>query len=335
MSATVGMFSRWQPDYAAHKIATFPVRISSDEKKPAVKNYGRMGLSASASLVPKFADADAFGFMAGDRSNVTVLDVDTKDERVLSDALNRHGKTPVIVRSASGNYQGWYRHNGERRKIRPWRDLPIDLLGAGYVVAPPSIAQKGQYQFIEGGLDDLGQLPVLRNVDVVKPVKGAKVGERNKRLWEHCMRHAHHVDSFDVLLDVARTFNDNCEPPMEDGEVISVAQSAWGYTERGENRFGQHGAWFPLDEVKKLLSESEADMKRIDQDAALLLMFMRAHQGRDATFMCANGLTETFGWRRQRLGEARARLIEIGYFKPVRQAGYRTAALFQWTKRSL
>jgi Primase C terminal 1 (PriCT-1) len=41
------------------------------------------------------------------------------------------------------------------------------------------------------------------------------------------MRHANHVDGFDTLLDVARTFNDNCEPPMGDSEVMSVAQSAW------------------------------------------------------------------------------------------------------------
>jgi Bifunctional DNA primase/polymerase, N-terminal/Primase C terminal 1 (PriCT-1) len=333
MSATVGMFSRWQPEYAAHKIATFPVRISSAEKKPAVKNYTRMGLSASAKLVPRFADADAFGFMAGNRSNVTVLDVDSKDEAVLSDALNRHGRTPVIVRSGSGNYQAWYRHNGERRSIKPWRGLPIDLLGGGYVVAPPSISTKGQYQFIEGSLDDLHQLPVLRNVDVVKPVKWAKEGERNKRLWEHCMRNAHHVDSLDVLLDVARTFNDNCEPPMEDSEVISAAQSAWSYTERGENRFGQHGAWFPLDEVRKFLSENEDAKKSLDQDAALLLMFMRAHQGPDATFMCANGLAEKLGWNRKRFGGARARLIELGHFKPVRQAGRGHPALFRWQRK--
>ena len=95
------------------------------------------------------------------------------------------------------------------------------------------------------------------------------------------MRHANHVDGFDTLLDVARTFNDNCEPPMEDSEVMTVAQSAWRITERGDNRFGQHGAWFPLDEVNRMID---------DQDAFFLLAFLRAHQGPDATFMCTNGL---------------------------------------------
>ena len=122
-----------------------------------------------------------------------------RTRRFSSDALNRHGPTPVIVRSGSGNYQAWYRHKGERRSIRPWPGLPIDLLGGGYVVAPPSISTKGQYQFLQGSLDDLHRLPVLRNADVVKPVKGAKDGERGEQLFRHCMKNARHVDSFDDL----------------------------------------------------------------------------------------------------------------------------------------
>ena len=159
-------------------------------------------------------------------------------------------------------------------------------------IAPPSAVAKGRYRFIEGTLDDVHRLPPLRNLDLPKPIEQ---GSRNNELWRHCMSNAPHVDSFDGLLDVARTFNDDCLPPMEDIEVISVATSAWGYTERGENRFGQHGAWFPLDEVNRL----------IDPDAFYLLAFLRAHQGPDATFMCANGLAEKFGWRRHRLAEAR------------------------------
>ncbi len=320
MNRAIGLFPRWQPEYAARNIATFPVRIGADDKRPAVKHYDQIGLPASAQLATKFANDNAFGFMVGKRSKITVLDIDDKGERTLVAALDRHGATPILVRSGSGNHQAWYRHNGEHRLIRPWRGLPIDLLGAGFVVAPPSISTKGQYEFIQGGLDDLERLPVLRNLDLEKP-EGAKQGARNNQLWQHCMRHANHVDGFDTLLDVARTFNDDCEPPMEDSEVMSVAQSAWRITERGDNRFGLHGAWFPLDEVNRMID---------DQDAFFLLAFLRAHQGPDATFMCTNRLGDRFGWHRIRLANARSRLIEMGYFKPVRQAGYRTAALFRW-----
>ena len=76
-------------------------------------------------------------------------------------------RPPLVVGSGSGKYHAYYRHNGERRRIRPWRGLPIDLLGeGGLVVAPPSKATEGrQYEIIQGGLDDLDRLPVLRDLD--------------------------------------------------------------------------------------------------------------------------------------------------------------------------
>jgi hypothetical protein len=300
------------------------VLISADDKRPAVKHYKKVGLPGSAQLAMRFENDNAFGFMVGDRTKLTILDVDTPDERVLTRALNRHGHSPIIVRTGSGKFHAYYRHNREHRLIRPWPDRPIDLLGAGFVVAPPSTTEKGKYQFIQGSLDDLDQLPVLRNLDLPK-AEGAKQGARNNQLFRHCMKNAPHVDSFDDLLDVARTFNDNCEPPMEETEVMTVASNAWGYEQRGENRFGKHGAWFPLDEVGRMIDGN--------QDAALLLMFLRANQGPDATFMCANGLADTFGWRRQRFAEAKHRLIEMGYLKVLRQAGPQTPALYRWGRR--
>jgi Bifunctional DNA primase/polymerase, N-terminal/Primase C terminal 1 (PriCT-1) len=318
-----GLFPQWQQEYAQRGIATFPVTA---KKMPAVRGYLRAGLTGSQAMVSKFADAPALGFATDHRNGVTVLDVDTQQESVLAQALGRHGHTPLIVRTGSGKFHAYFRHNGERRRIRPWRGLPIDLLGAGgFVVAPPSSVERGSYQFIHGSLDDIRRLPVLRDLDLEKP-EGAKDGARNNQLWRHCMRNAHHVDSFDDLLDVARTFNENCQPPMEDIEVISVANSAWSYTERGQNRFGQHGAWFPLDEVNRMIDGN--------QDAAILLMFLRAHQGPDATFMCANGLADKFGWHRIRLTNARRSLIDLGYFKALRQAGPNRPALYRWTRRA-
>jgi hypothetical protein len=336
MSAAMSRFSDAQPIYAEHGIVTFPVTV---EKKPAIRNFLKMGPKASKDLTTsKQANAPAIGFATNQRNGITVLDVDTTDEKVLADAVDRHGYTPLIARTGSGKFHAYYRHNGERRTIRPWSGRPIDLLGrGGFVVAPPSRVTKGKYCFIEGSLDDVSRLPTLRNLDLSEPTlisipdvlrqKPTVIteGQRNTELWRHCMRAGHHVDSFDALLDVARTFNqDHCEPPMEDSRVISTAKSVWGYTQRGLNRFGQHGAWFPIDEVHRLIDG--------DQDVALLLMFMRAQQGPDATFMCANGLAEKFDWTRKRLADARSRLIELGYMAVLRNAGPKAPALFRWRR---
>jgi hypothetical protein len=322
------VFGDAQPIYAEHGIATFPV---TQLKVPAVRNYLKMGLDTSRGLVIKFSDEPAIGFATKPRNGVTILDIDTSDEKVLADVLDRHGHTPLIARTGSGKFHAYYRHNGERRKIRPWRNLPIDLLGSGgFVVAPPSEVAKGSYTFIEGTLDDVALLPTLHSLDLPQPKQPSAIeGERNSKLWEHCMRQAHHVDTFDELLDVARTFNDNCLPPLEDAEVISAAQSAWKYTESGRNYFGQHAAWFPKDEVNQLVSQC----KTADQlDALGLLLFLRANQGPDATFMFTNSLAGRFSVAPKRLAKVRRWLIEIGYIKCVRRAGRGCPALFRWAK---
>ena len=56
-----GVFAEWQPRYAQHRVATFPV----ENKIPCVRNWKKVGLKASTQLALKFAAADAFGFQCG------------------------------------------------------------------------------------------------------------------------------------------------------------------------------------------------------------------------------------------------------------------------------
>jgi hypothetical protein len=153
------IFSTWQPIYAERGIATFPV---SADKRPSIRGWQKVGLRYSAQLADKFADADALGYVTGKRSNVTVLDIDTVEEKVAEDAIRRHGQPGIVTRTASGKFHHLYRYNGERRRIRPWPDRPIDLLGDnGYALAAPSKLEKGSYEIIHGHLDDLDRLTPL------------------------------------------------------------------------------------------------------------------------------------------------------------------------------
>jgi Bifunctional DNA primase/polymerase, N-terminal/Primase C terminal 1 (PriCT-1) len=335
-----GIFSRWQPRYAEHGIATFPVRIEGKDKRPLSKGYQRTGIRGSAALASKFTQADAFGLMLGAHNKIEIVDVDTKDERALSDALSTYGNSPVVSRTASGGgFHVWYRHSPEawkhypaaRREVRPDPSKPFDFLAAGMMVAPPSIGPLGQYEFIEGGLDNLGRLkplaspvPPRRLPDgseaVLLPSLPVARGTRNNRAWRFAMQTAKAATSFEQLLGDVAAFNQRCEPPMEKEEVMSVCESAWRYTQNNQNRFGQHGAYFPTDEVVSMLR---------DQDALVLLAFLRAKQGPWSTFMVANGLTEVLGWRRHRLAAARTRLIEMNYIAPVRQAGKGVPAVYK------
>lgn len=130
----MGVFAEWQPQYAERNIATFPVR----DKRPAIRGYLKVGARGSSELAKKYPTANAFGF-ACEQAGVTVLDVDSPDEQIFADALAEFGHTPLLIRSGSGNHQAWYARNGERRRIRPNPDRPIDILGGGFVVAPPGL----------------------------------------------------------------------------------------------------------------------------------------------------------------------------------------------------
>jgi hypothetical protein len=322
-AAPCGIFPKWQPIYAEHSIATFPV---SAAKRPAIRGWQKVGLRGSTQLATKFMNAEALGYVTGKRSNVTVLDIDTADEKVAEDAMRRHGQPGIVTRTASGKFHLLYRYAGERRRIRPWRGLPIDVLGDnGFALAAPSKLAAGSYEIIHGRLDDLDRLePMRARVEpVAEHPHATKKGARNNALWQHCMRHARHCDDLDAMIDAAQTFNESCQPPMEKGEMMKVAESAWDYTERGANRFGQHGAWFPIEEVATMAAEP---------DAFALLAFLRANNGPWATFMCTNTLAEKFKWDLRRLQAARSRLIELGYMTPVRQAGRNRPALFRWAE---
>ena len=331
-----GIFAGAQADYAVHGIATFPI---GPDKRPLVKCYDRIGLRYSATLAqdPAFASATGIGFVAGSRSRITVIDIDSRDDRELARALDRHGQTPLIARTPSGGAHLYYRWNGERRQIKPWKGTPVDLLGGGLAILPPTISTKGPYRFIEGTICDLDRLaPAVIEKSSQQPrqpphaaptEEPVQRGNRNTSLFRHCMRQAHHCDCHDDLLDVARTFNGNIAEPLDDEEVVRVARQVWRYTEAGQNRFGQHGAWFPTAEANELI--------RTDQDALILLTFLRANEKPDATFMIANGLAQTLGWRRQRLAEARARLVENGYITVVREAFTGSPALYRWAETQL
>jgi len=71
-----GVFAEWQPRYAKHGVATFPVQ----NKRPRIHHWQKAGLLGSSQLAMKFADADAFGFQCGKRNRITLIDIDSRDE---------------------------------------------------------------------------------------------------------------------------------------------------------------------------------------------------------------------------------------------------------------
>ncbi|CAK7257724.1 MULTISPECIES: bifunctional DNA primase/polymerase [unclassified Shinella] len=244
----MGAFAEWQPRYAEHGIVTFPVVVDEKRKKPAIQGYLKIGLPTSGQLVMKFPEHDALG-LACKRNRISVLDVDTTDERELADGLARHGQTPFIVRSGSGHFQAWYRNSGESRRIRPDPTRPVDILGNGYVVAPPSMGARGRYQIIQGNMDDLDRLPKMINVAPITgrgedlsarktqsgpDLAGMHQGSgRNNTLFSRALRQAHVASTKEELIQMVSQANQQFAQPLPADEVLSVSHSAWKYKEAG------------------------------------------------------------------------------------------------------
>jgi hypothetical protein len=324
-----GIFATWQPAYAEAGIATFPVR----NKRPAVKGYLKAGLKASGQFRDKFQDDDAFGF-ACRPNHITVLDIDDPDERLLCDALSEFGPTPIIVRSGSGNHQAWYRNAGEKRRIRPDPLRPIDILGDGFVVAPPSDGKRQPYELIQGSLADLGSLPRMRRIEAPEDPFAAHsaatasvtpIGQRNDALFRHCMMKARSCRKIDELMEIAvQTNNNSFYEPLPDSEVLRVVASAWSKQLSGQNWFGEgRRVAFSHEEIDNLLFA--------DPDAfALLTILKRNHWGRN--FFAANAMAKMMpggGWTVKRLAGARKRLEISGEIKVLRDASsYHGPALY-------
>lgn len=323
----MGAFAEWQPQYAAHGIVTFPVTIDENRKAPAVKGYLKLGSNVSQQLAIKFPAHDALG-LACKRNRITVLDVDTTDERVLADGLSRHGRTPFIVRSGSGHYQAWYRHGGERRRVRPDPLQPIDILGDGYVVAPPSRGAKGRYQIIEGKLDDLDNLPRMFHPhdeaapepssvgDTLKESTFGRSGEgnRNDLLWRHCMKVIRGCSKVEELLEKAMDHNrSQFYEPLSDSEVLKVVASAMSYEAQGKNWFG-HGARVVMNH--SIVDDLAAKEPRA---FALLSLLMRHHWGRP--FKLTKAYAASIGWAVNTLREARDILIKLELIECIHEGG--------------
>lgn len=320
-----GTFATWQPEYAARGLATFPYTASSADKKPLVRGYGKIGIQRSQQLALKM-DADGLACMAGSRNKLTVIDIDARGaegERLLAEAQRTFGRSRLITRTGRHGFHAYYKHNGEARRIRPDIRRPIDILGAGAIVLPPSRGLISNYEIIEGQLDDLKHLKSLQNnVAADCPaddLRSAVVGERDTKFWPYIKRYANQASTYEDLLDHARELNEMMATPLPDAQLVAKCQHWWRKTERGENKWGV-GQFTTIDHslIDEILMK--------DSDAFTLLMVLRRHHwGRP--FAMANEMHAIMpdgGWRRQRFTAARDRLVnQWKLVREIRPASFR------------
>ncbi len=335
----MGVYGDWQPIYAEAGLVTFPVDI--ERKAPAVGNWLKAGAKASATWAsrPGLANSLGLGLVCGKRNRLTVLDIDEPDENLLADAFSQFGASPVVIRTASGKFHAWYRHNGETRKIKGVIEgRAVDLLGAGgMAIAPPSVSSKGAYQFVQGGLADVENLPLLRNLpdgmactqpqkilktDVAPLAGSVPVGTRNDYLFKLCLREARSVADGDALRLFALNVNQSGDwEPLPVDEVLRTATSAWEKQASGCNWVGSGAKLvLPVTEFDRFFFPPDNKPNPVASDAYYLLSILRRLHFDKDSFVCANAMRGRLGWTLVRLQRARQFLEQSGFLVLIRPA---------------
>ncbi|MEY8842218.1 bifunctional DNA primase/polymerase, partial [Cribrihabitans sp. XS_ASV171] len=241
MNAPARIYAQHSEAYAAAGLPAFPV--DTRHKRPAVKGWqsATPNKARAWASVEKLGGADGLGIVMGKPSGLIEIDVDAVGDAWLAVAVERFGETPITIRTASGKAKLWYRHNGEGRHIRPFEGQPIDVLGSGFTIAPPSWREDlaAFYAFRTGGLEALDQLPSINpealDTGVQRGAERVTQGQRNDSLWRYCMAQARHCDDVEALIDVAGTWASAFPDPLNRAEVERCARSAWGYETTGRN----------------------------------------------------------------------------------------------------
>jgi hypothetical protein len=324
MAAFVDAASAW----AAAGIVPLPV--SPTGKGWMVKHPETFRRPAAMALAakPRFAAAN-LGFMCGSHNRLTVVDIDSPEDAELQHALETYGESPIIVSTPSGGRHVYYAHNDEPRRVRLDERHPIDMLGGGLCVAPPSTRPSGaSYAWLRGGLADIanGNLPQIRSGAVrdnprVNPLAGPRVqkGERNAQLFRYCRQIVGYCDDLDQLIDASRTWADSkCAEPLREAEIVATANSVWKYR-GGRKRVMQNIIEGPL--YQRLIA---------DVEVWALYAYLATENGPAAQFMVADGLALARNWPRRMVPRARRALLGMGAIKCVRYPRKGVPALYRW-----
>ena len=316
-----------------------PIPLGGDDGKVPLVRWKRwkhpLGRQSLGQLADKHPTANV-GVLTG-LSGVTVVDVDDLE---LTDAMvRRFGDTPLQTSTPSGGVHLWFRSSGERCRTR-LDGLKVDIRGeGGMVVVPPSIRPSGPhagkaYGFLEGTWDDLPRLPEMKvpalATTSVSPAAGTlqtvQQGNRDNSLFRACLDLAPRCDTFDDLVDEARTINESYAPPLSDARVVAKAKSAWQCQVEGRNWRG-HGAHVTVAErtIDRLLAHDP----RHGPDALSLYLKLRAKHGardqrREAFAVAARAMARdlVLPWTEGRIRRATQVLVNFGLLALVKEGGH-------------
>ncbi len=200
----------------------------ADGKKAAVKWTGLqrnpVQLHTLYRWIETFPSAN-IAIVTGKVSGITVIDSDDPQLKIQA-LFDCFGETPLIVQTPRGGYHLYYRYSGEHSvtAIQPNIDIRGDR---GFIIAPPSEhpITGNTYNFIEGGLEDILDLPPIQHLsDKIIP------GNRNNYLFRLLLSTAALCTTIEELQRQAVRYNETkVTPPLDNTEITEIVGSVWRY----------------------------------------------------------------------------------------------------------
>lgn len=314
-------------------------------KKPLTTGFekwkGRPSHKTIDGWCKKFPDANV-GYVPGLSGLVAIDDDGGAGELIRETFGDTHGR----IKSRRGAHYLYQKPRGQMPGVVDLRAFGInaDLKhGNSIAIAPPSSHRSGHvYEWLDCGPDVLQDLPPFRvdllqklldsrkvkTQDQKKADAGFRSGSRKMALNDHLVKNASWADSFDEVLDVAMTWNDDHLTKygiekLEEGEVMQIAAAVWKDLKAGklERWHGRRAT------VRSNLSEIDqlAAISKDGMAAYMLLMKLRGEHGgrmaRNETFALNQVAMAKAGtipnWTRYDYEKARAVLLKAGMLEIV------------------
>jgi hypothetical protein len=188
---------KWTEEAAKHYLALgwSVLPLHPREKRPLIP-WGRLQRERAseddvAEWFRRWPDAN-LGIVAGEISNLVVLDVDPKHggDAALGVLERRYSPVSATVEAVTGGggRHFYFTHPGLLTRNGAGLAQGIDLRGdGGYIVAPPSIHPSGKlYEWAPGRRpDEIGLAPLPRWL--ITPIHGIRTG-RSIREWSQLVR---------------------------------------------------------------------------------------------------------------------------------------------------
>jgi len=335
----VQVFGRHGDPMATLGLAIVPL---GQDRKPLVAGFSKWSHRPSQHVVAlwarKFPDANV-GILPG-LSGLWVADVD--DAEQVREVEGLLGPTPLHVITSRGAHL-YYARPCERLPgtLRRY-GLNVDLkAGNSVVIAPPSIHESGHVYCHKdadwSALENLARPDIERLRHFLKRKSGGspandrrhmRDGSRKQWLNDELCRHAPWCESFEELLDKARTLNselpDRGHEPLAEATVMDRAKKVWADLEAGKLEKWVGSAGIAKVQKAEILTLSNLDPKGAGDAVALLTILRIAHgarsRRRETFFITPQSMSRNDvipGWSWKRYMRARDLLIAAKLLEKV------------------